>query len=157
MPKEVLVFSPWNTHWSIPSSWTTRGASSAHLFGTWCSYMCGGSIMWSSIETRIMSSMFIAGPPPGSSRRPDRQRLPAAHRGRAGALGLVVVDLPLREPRQDLVQSDASLEPGERGAEAEMDPVAEGLMTADVAVDVEAVAVGKVALVPVGRPVQHHH
>ena len=59
MPNEVLVFSPWKTHWSMPSSCTTLGASSAHFFGTWFSYMCGGSIMWSSMLTRIMSSMFM--------------------------------------------------------------------------------------------------
>src|SRR6185312_4421768 len=155
MPNEVLVFSPWNSHWSIPSSCTTLGAASAHLFGTWFSYMCGGSIMWSSIDTRIMSSIFIAGPPPSSSRRANRQRLPAAHRGRLGPLGPAIVDLPLGEAVQHFVQGDAPLEPGERCAEAEVDPVAEGLMTADVAVDVEAVAVGEVPLVPVGRSVQH--
>ena len=59
MPKEVLVFSPWNTHWSMPSSWTTFGASSSHFFGTWFSNMVGGSIMWSSMLTRIMSSRFM--------------------------------------------------------------------------------------------------
>ena len=59
MPNDVEVFSPWNTHRSIPSSLTTLGASSSHFLGTWFSYMCGGSIMWSSMLTRIMSSMFM--------------------------------------------------------------------------------------------------
>ncbi len=56
MPKDVLVFSPWKTQRSMPSSCTTLGASSSHFFGTWFSYMLGGSIMWSSMLTRIMSS-----------------------------------------------------------------------------------------------------
>ncbi len=56
IPNDVLVFSPWKTHWSTPSSWTTCGASLSHRFGTWFSNMSGGSIMWSSMLTRIMSS-----------------------------------------------------------------------------------------------------
>ena len=43
----------------MPSSCTTLGASSSHFFGTWFSYMFGGSIMWSSMLTRIMSSRFM--------------------------------------------------------------------------------------------------
>ena len=31
IPNDVLVLSPWNTHPSMPSSWTTFGASSAHF------------------------------------------------------------------------------------------------------------------------------
>ena len=42
--KEVLVFSPWNSQRSTPSSCTTFGASSAHFWGTWFSNMSGGSM-----------------------------------------------------------------------------------------------------------------
>ena len=58
MPNVVDVFSPWKTHSSRPCSLrTTLGASLAHLAGTWFRYMSGGSIMWSSMLTRIMSSL----------------------------------------------------------------------------------------------------
>ena len=58
MPKGVEVFWPWNTHSSTPWSLrTTLGTSSANLAGTWFLYMSGGSIMWSSMLTRTMSSM----------------------------------------------------------------------------------------------------
>ena len=54
---------------------TTLGASSSHFAGTWFWYMSGGSIMWSSMLTRIMSSSFMpcsspAGPAGG--RRNER-------------------------------------------------------------------------------------
>ena len=61
------------------------------------------------------------------------------------------VDVPLGEPLQQLVERDAAFEAGERGAEAEVDAVAEGEVLADLAVDVEAVAVGEAAVVAVGR------
>ena len=57
-------------------------------------------------------------------------------------LGVVEVDLPLGEPLEHLFERDAALEPGERGAEAEVGAEAEREVLADVAVDVEAVAVG---------------
>src|SRR5690606_31876711 len=61
MPNGVEVRSPWNTHSSTPCSLrTTLGISSRHLAGTWFSYMSGGSIMWSSMLTRIMSSGRMA-------------------------------------------------------------------------------------------------
>src|SRR5580700_8202575 len=102
MPKDVLVFSPWKTQRSMPSSWTTLGASSSHFFGTWFSYMLGGSIMWSSMLTRIMSSRFMVCSCSdervrAASRRAHRQRLPTPHGRGVCPLGLVVVDLPLRE------------------------------------------------------------
>ena len=60
MPNGVEVFSPWNTHSSTPCSLrTTLGTSSFHFAGTWFSYMSGGSIMWSSMLTRIMSSICM--------------------------------------------------------------------------------------------------
>ena len=55
----------------MPSSWTTLGASSSHFFGTWFSYMSGGSIMWSSMLTRIMSSRFMGCSSPDGAVRPD--------------------------------------------------------------------------------------
>ena len=56
-----------------------------------------------------------------------------------GLYGVVPVDLPAREPLEYLLEGDAALEPGERGAEAEVDAVAEGEVLLDVAVDVELV------------------
>src|SRR5580704_6490534 len=143
MPNEVLVFSPWKTQRSMPSSCTTLGASSSHFFGTWCSYMLGGSIMWSSMLTRIMSSRFMVcssrdGRVRTASRRPHRQRLPTPHGRGVGPLGLVVVDLPLRESVEHLVERNAPFEPGQRSPEAQVDAVAERLMAADFPVDVEA-------------------
>src|ERR1700691_2361930 len=162
MPKDVLVFSPWKTQRSMPSSWTTFGASSSHLFGTWFSYMLGGSIMWSSMLTRIMSSRFMVCSCPDesvrtASRRAHRQCLPAPNGGGVSPLGLVVVDLPFREAVEHLVEGDTPFEPGQRSAEAEVDAVAEGLVTADLAVDIETVPLGEVPLVTIGRTVQQHH
>src|SRR5262249_2286548 len=72
MPNLVAVFSPWNTHSSAPASLrTTLGASAAHFAGTWFLNMFGGSIMWSSMLTRIMSSIRMGG---GSSRHAERVR-----------------------------------------------------------------------------------
>src|ERR1700733_12794156 len=138
MPKDVLVFSPWKTQRSMPSSWTTLGASSSHFFGTLFSYMSGGSIMWSSMLTRIMSSKFMVPPSPlllGASRRAHRQRLPAPHGRGAGALCFVVVDLPLGEAVQHLVQRHAPFQAGQRHTQAEVDAVAEGLVPTNAAMD----------------------
>ena len=71
--------------------------------------------------------------------------------------GLVVVDLPVGEALQHLVERDPALQAGQRGTQAEVDAVAEGEVATDVAVDVEAVAVREVALVPVGRAVEQDH
>ena len=60
MPNGVEVASPWNTHSSVPSSLrTTLGAWSRHFAGTWFSNMSGGSTMWSSMLTRIISSICM--------------------------------------------------------------------------------------------------
>ena len=54
---------PWYIHWSTPlSSVTTIGASSLYLAGTWLRNMSGGSTTWSSMLTRIRSSMFMTHP-----------------------------------------------------------------------------------------------
>src|SRR5271163_2594201 len=146
MPKDVLVFSPWKTQRSMPSSCTTLGASSSHFFGTWFSYMLGGSIMWSSMLTRIMSSRFMVCSSPialGASRRTHRQRLPAPHGRGAGTLCFVVVDLPLGEAVEHLVERHAAFQAGQRHTQAEVDAVAEGLVPTDAAMDVEAVPVGE--------------
>ena len=64
MPNGVEVFCPWNSHSSTPASLrTTLGTLSFHLSGTWFSYMSGGSTMWSSMLTRIMSSICMAPAP----------------------------------------------------------------------------------------------
>src|SRR5271154_4522787 len=84
------------------------------------------------------------------SRRHDRERLPAAHsRGRC-QLGPVEVDVPFREAREDLVERDAAFEPGQRGAETEVDAVPEREVLVDVPVDVEAIRVLVAAVVAVG-------
>src|SRR6516165_11132966 len=111
--------------------------------------------------TRIMSSMFMGSSylpkdRATGSRCPYRQRLPAPHGRGVGPLRPVVVDLPLGKARQHLVEGDPALQPRQGCAEAEVDAVAERLVASDLPVDVERVAVGEVALVPVGRAVQHH-
>ena len=68
-----------------------------------------------------------------------------------GLLRVVPVDLPVGEALQHLVERDPSLEPRERGAEAEVEAVAEAQVMVDRAVDVEAVAVGEVPVVAVRR------
>ena len=63
MPKGVAVLSPWNVHSSTPCSLRTIfGAWSSHFAGRWFLYMSGGSTMWSSMLTRIMSSICMAVP-----------------------------------------------------------------------------------------------
>src|SRR4051794_14498870 len=75
MPNAVRVFSPWNTHSSTPSALrTTLGTSSANFAGTWFLNMSGGSIMWSSMLTRIMSFMSMAAASQISSTRAHRYK-----------------------------------------------------------------------------------
>src|SRR5438552_2981385 len=53
--------NPSNTQRSMPCSLvTTFGARSRYLAGTWWSNMSGGSMTWSSMLTRIMSSVRIS-------------------------------------------------------------------------------------------------
>src|SRR5438067_4335517 len=89
--------------------------------------------------------------------RTHRQRFPAPHGRCAGHLGVLPVDLPLGEALEHLVEGHSTLEAGERSAEAEVDAVPEAQVVADLATDVEAVAVGEPALVAVGAPVQQQH
>ena len=60
-----------------------------------------------------------------------------------GLDGVVPVDVPGREAGENLVEGDGAFEPGEGGAEAEVDAVAEGDVVVALAVDVEAVGVGE--------------
>src|SRR4051794_618287 len=61
MPNGVEEALPWNTHSSTPVSGlrTTFGTWSFHLSGTWFTNMSGGSMKWSSMLTRIMSSICM--------------------------------------------------------------------------------------------------
>ena len=63
----------------------------------------------------------------------------------------VVVDVPLGEAVEQLVEGDPALEAGEAGAEAEVEAEAEGEVLDVVAVDVEDVGVVVAAGVAVGR------
>src|SRR5690242_16465811 len=87
MPNGVDVRSPWNTHSSMPWSLrTTFGMSSSHFFGTWFLYMSGGSMKWSSMLTRIMSSICM-GVPPVCPALPSRVPVPASRRVSGTAWG----------------------------------------------------------------------
>src|SRR6478609_6473134 len=78
-------------------------------------------------------------------------RIPAAHRGGVGLHRAGPVDLPLREAGEDLLERDATLQPGQRVAHAEMRSRTEGHVRAGFPVDVELVAVGaEPAVIPVG-------
>src|SRR5439155_26578753 len=60
-------------------------------------------------------------------------------------------------PLEDLVERDAAFESSQSGAETEVDAVAEREALADVAMDVEPVAVGKSTIIAVGRADQEDH
>ena len=57
-------------------------------------------------------------------------------------LDTVLVDVPLGEPGEDLLQRHAALEAGERGTQTEVQPEAERQVLAEVAADVEPVGIG---------------
>ena len=59
--------------------------------------------------------------------------------------------------REQRLERDARLEPGERGPEAEVRAVAEGEMVVEAAPDVEPVGIFEVVLVAIGGPVQQEH
>src|SRR5205807_10239235 len=73
--------------------------------------------------------------PSAASRRDDREGLPSPDRRGRRQLGPAVVDFPLREALQELVEGDPPLEAGEGGAEAEVHAVAEREVLADLAMD----------------------
>ena len=66
-------------------------------------------------------------------------------------LDTVLVDVPLGEAGEDLLERHAALEPGESGTQAEVQPEAERQVLAVVAADVETVGIGVSPLVAVGR------
>src|SRR5262245_22095021 len=81
----------------------------------------------------------------------------APHRARVQADGPVVVDRPLGEAGERLLERDPTFEAGERGAEAEVDPVPERHVVVDRAVHVEAGGVGELALVAPRRAREQQH
>ena len=62
----------------------------------------------------------------------------------------VLVDVPLREAGERLLDHDLGFEPGQARAEAEVDAVAERHVAVEGALDVEAVGIGVLALVAAG-------
>ena len=68
------------------------------------------------------------------------------------------VYIPFREPVEDLLKCDTSLQAGERGAQAEMRTDAECQMLTRWAVNIENVAVRReLAVIAACRTDQHHH
>src|SRR6516164_9085307 len=67
-------------------------------------------------STRPRTSLGIVLPRFGGDEHGER--LPAADRGRGGEPGRAGVDVPFGEALQDLLQGDAPLQAGQRGAEA---------------------------------------
>ncbi len=80
-----------------------------------------------SVAVAVTQGVYLA----GDRSHGDRQLLVAADGAGVQAHRAVMVDLPLGEARQGLFQRDASLEPGEGRAQAEVGAAAEG----DVAVE----------------------
>ena len=68
-----------------------------------------------------------------------------------------MVDRPVGEPGERLLERDAALHPRQRGAEAEVDPVPEGDVMVDGPVDVEPVGIRELALVAVGGAGEEQH
>src|SRR5262245_33879281 len=62
-----------------------------------------------------------------------------------------LADLVVRVAREQLLEGDARLEPGERGADAQVDPEPEADVAFDLAVDVEVLGIREGTLVVVGR------
>src|SRR4051794_16389888 len=91
----------------------------------------------------LPSSSPTSGPP-----EPDRKSLPPADGRRRGEADVVVVDLPVRPPLEDLLHRDPALEPGERGTQAVVAAEPEDEVLAVLAVDVVLVRVLVAALVP---------
>ena len=80
-----------------------------------------------------------------------------AHRRRRRQLDAVVVDVPLGEAVEELVERDASLEPGERGAEAVVDAPPERQVPGVLAAHVELVGAFVATRIAVGRADQQQH
>src|SRR5262249_18217412 len=86
-----------------------------------------------------------------------RERFPTAHRRRGREPGVVAVDFPLGKAFQDLLESDATLEAGQRRTETEVAAVAAGEGLVGVPVEVEAIAVRETMVVAVGGSDEEHH
>jgi hypothetical protein len=65
-------------------------------------------------------------------------------------VGAVPVYLPDGKPGQGLLDADAALHAGQSGSQAEVDAEAQCHVMVKLAVDVETIRVGELALVPVG-------
>ena len=72
-----------------------------------------------------------------SSGQHDGQRLPAPHRGGGGDASAREVDVPCREPVEQLVERDPSLQASQGGAQAEVGAEAERQVSPTRPVDVE--------------------
>src|SRR5262245_41006177 len=86
-----------------------------------------------------------------------RERFPASHRRGGCEPGAGAIDFPLRETLQDLLERDATLEAGQRRAEAEVGAIAEGEVLVDLPVGIEAIAVREAAVIAVGGSDEEHH
>ena len=65
------------------------------------------------------------------------------------AESVVVVDIPVCPPLEHLLERHPGLQPGQRRTQTEMQALAEAQVAAR-AVDVEAVGIGELRLVPIG-------
>src|SRR3954452_8422144 len=83
----------------------------------------------------------------------DRQLRPSANACGVRLFGAVVVDCPVRPSPQHLLEYDPRLHAGQRRAQAEVQPLAEGQM-GPATMNVEAVRVGIVSFVAIRRPVE---
>src|SRR5262245_21877367 len=77
--------------------------------------------------------------PSHKSSNSDRDVHRSAHRRGVHHLDLRLVDAPLREAGEGLLEHDAAFEPGEARAEAEVDAVAERHMPVEVTRDIETI------------------
>src|SRR5436309_3908333 len=101
--------------------------------------------MNATLPSSLPMSLLASG---SASADVDGEGFPAAHRRGRRQRGVVPVDLPLREPLEDLLERDACLESRERRAEAVVRPDAEGQVLPNLAVHVVAVRVVPLRRVP---------
>src|SRR6476646_2480339 len=81
----------------------------------------------------------------------ERHPLPPSNRGGRCQLDVLVVDVPLGPPVQDLIEGNAPFETSEARPEAEVQPVSEGQVLSVGAVDVVGVRPLVPAWVTIGR------
>src|SRR6185437_10092419 len=125
----------------------------------------GSAMPWSSgsgnIRSTYSGSCAMVGPfdrpaddrtaPDWSVGDGDEQLAVPAHGAREEKLAALVVDVPLRVAGERLLERDPAFEPGQCRTETEVDAVPERHVLVELPVDVEAVRVGKRALVPARR------